>query len=160
MASPHPLSNGLYQPCSTRSGALYFFLSVFVLNLLKLLHVRVKKYFIFFIDPVLVCAARIIVPISLLKHFDPFLKFSKFTEEKLGQAEKTELDVHLENLLARADCTKNWTEKIFRQTEVLLQPNPSEALPQTPNPTSARVAPKNLPSLQALKVNSMKGPNP
>ncbi|MFT7817532.1 endophilin-B2-like isoform X10 [Arapaima gigas] len=49
----------------------------------------------------------------------------KFTEEKLGQAEKTELDAHLENLLARADCTKNWTEKIYRQTEILLQPNPS-----------------------------------
>ncbi|XP_008940236.1 PREDICTED: endophilin-B2, partial [Merops nubicus] len=48
-----------------------------------------------------------------------------FTEEKLGQAEKTELDAHFENLLARADCTKNWTEKILRQTEVLLQPNPS-----------------------------------
>uniref|UniRef100_A0A8C9W475 Endophilin-B2 n=1 Tax=Scleropages formosus TaxID=113540 RepID=A0A8C9W475_SCLFO len=50
---------------------------------------------------------------------------SSFTEEKLGQAEKTELDAHLENLLARADCTKNWTEKIYRQTEILLQPNPS-----------------------------------
>nr|XP_047909079.1 endophilin-B2 isoform X3 [Anser cygnoides] len=49
----------------------------------------------------------------------------KFTEEKLGQAEKTELDAHFENLLARADSTKNWTEKILRQTEVLLQPNPS-----------------------------------
>ncbi|KAK1787896.1 hypothetical protein P4O66_016379, partial [Electrophorus voltai] len=49
----------------------------------------------------------------------------QYTEEKLGQAEKTELDAHLENLLARGDCTKNWTEKIFRQTEILLQPNPS-----------------------------------
>ncbi|KAF3849417.1 hypothetical protein F7725_015914 [Dissostichus mawsoni] len=46
-------------------------------------------------------------------------------EEKLGQAEKTELDPHLENLISRADSTKNWTEKILRQTEVLLQPNPS-----------------------------------
>ncbi|XP_062340164.1 endophilin-B2b isoform X9 [Osmerus eperlanus] len=54
-----------------------------------------------------------------------FTRAVQFTEEKLGQAEKTELDAHLENLLARADCTKNWTEKIFRQTEVLLQPNPS-----------------------------------
>uniref|UniRef100_A0A8D0CI08 SH3 domain containing GRB2 like, endophilin B2 n=1 Tax=Scleropages formosus TaxID=113540 RepID=A0A8D0CI08_SCLFO len=34
---------------------------------------------------------------------------------QLGQAEKTELDAHLENLLAR----------IYRQTEILLQPNPS-----------------------------------
>lgn len=56
----------------------------------------------------------------------PVSSFLQFTEEKLGQAEKTELDAHLENLIARGDCTKNWTEKIFRQTEVLLQPNPSK----------------------------------
>uniref|UniRef100_A0A4W6G4S0 Endophilin-B1 n=1 Tax=Lates calcarifer TaxID=8187 RepID=A0A4W6G4S0_LATCA len=62
--------------------------------------------------------------------YHPRLEFvlsavSQFTEEKLGQAEKTELDAHFENLMSRADCTKNWTEKIYRQTEVLLQPNPS-----------------------------------
>uniref|UniRef100_H3C8T5 SH3 domain containing GRB2 like, endophilin B2 n=1 Tax=Tetraodon nigroviridis TaxID=99883 RepID=H3C8T5_TETNG len=54
-----------------------------------------------------------------------FTRAVQFTEEKLGQAEKTELDPHLENLLARADATKNWTEKVLRQTEALLQPNPS-----------------------------------
>uniref|UniRef100_UPI00358EA6C3 endophilin-B1 isoform X6 n=1 Tax=Myxine glutinosa TaxID=7769 RepID=UPI00358EA6C3 len=48
----------------------------------------------------------------------------QFTEEKLGHAEKTELDAHFENLMARADMTRHWTEKIMRQTEVLLQPNP------------------------------------
>ncbi|XP_030291292.1 endophilin-B2b isoform X3 [Sparus aurata] len=53
-----------------------------------------------------------------------FTRAVQFTEEKLGQAEKTELDAHLENLITRADGTKNWTEKILRQTEVLLQPNP------------------------------------
>ncbi|KAM4696541.1 endophilin-B2 [Rhinophrynus dorsalis] len=54
-----------------------------------------------------------------------FTRAVQFTEEKLGAAEKTELDAHFENLLSRADSTKNWTEKILRQTEVLLQPNPS-----------------------------------
>ncbi|XP_061529190.1 endophilin-B2-like isoform X3 [Phycodurus eques] len=54
-----------------------------------------------------------------------FTRAVQFTGEKLGQAEKTELDAHYENLMSRADCTKNWTEKICRQTEVLLQPNPS-----------------------------------
>uniref|UniRef100_A0A6Q2ZIK8 Endophilin-B1 n=1 Tax=Esox lucius TaxID=8010 RepID=A0A6Q2ZIK8_ESOLU len=54
-----------------------------------------------------------------------FTRAVQFTGEKLGQSEKTELDAHFENLLSRADSTKNWTEKIFRQTEVLLQPNPS-----------------------------------
>nr|XP_004671840.1 endophilin-B2 isoform X6 [Jaculus jaculus] len=54
-----------------------------------------------------------------------FTRAVQFTEEKFGQAEKTELDANFENLLARADSTKNWTERILRQTEVLLQPNPS-----------------------------------
>ncbi|KAF7237257.1 Endophilin-B2 [Varanus komodoensis] len=54
-----------------------------------------------------------------------FTRAVQFTEEKLGQAEKTELDAPFEKLLVRADSTKNWTEKILRQTEILLQPNPS-----------------------------------
>uniref|UniRef100_A0A3Q1JII5 Endophilin-B1 n=1 Tax=Anabas testudineus TaxID=64144 RepID=A0A3Q1JII5_ANATE len=52
----------------------------------------------------------------------------QFTEEKLGQAEKTELDAHLEKLLVRAESTKHWTERIMKQTEVLLQPNPNVRL--------------------------------
>ncbi|XP_072524962.1 endophilin-B1b isoform X2 [Salminus brasiliensis] len=54
-----------------------------------------------------------------------FSRAVQFTEEKLGQAEKTELDAHLENLLGRAEATKHWTEKVMRQTEVVLQPNPN-----------------------------------
>ncbi|KAJ8274429.1 hypothetical protein COCON_G00090540 [Conger conger] len=49
----------------------------------------------------------------------------QFTGEIFGQAEKTELDAHLETLLARAEYTKLWTEIIMKQTEVLLQPNPN-----------------------------------
>lgn len=65
--------------------------------------------------------------VPLIYTLDFFLTFFfQFTEEKLGQAEKTELDPHLDNLITRADGTKNWTEKILRQTEVLLQPNPSK----------------------------------
>uniref|UniRef100_A0A3P9PF20 Endophilin-B1 n=1 Tax=Poecilia reticulata TaxID=8081 RepID=A0A3P9PF20_POERE len=54
-----------------------------------------------------------------------FTRAVQYTEEKLGQAERTELDAHFENLMSRADCTKHWTEKIYRQTEYLLQPNPN-----------------------------------
>lgn len=63
--------------------------------------------------------------------FLQYTHFLQFTEEKLGQAEKTELDPHLENLISRADGTKNWTEKILRQTEVVLQPNPSKWITQS-----------------------------
>jgi len=43
----------------------------------------------------------------------------------LGQAEATEYDAHLENLIQKADRTKYWTERILSQTESVLQPNPS-----------------------------------
>jgi endophilin-B len=62
----------------------------------------------------------------LLTNFFPLLY--QFTEEKLGTAERTELDAHFENLLQRADKTKQWTEHIKRGTETLIQPNPSEMM--------------------------------
>uniref|UniRef100_A0AAY5KSJ4 BAR domain-containing protein n=1 Tax=Esox lucius TaxID=8010 RepID=A0AAY5KSJ4_ESOLU len=52
----------------------------------------------------------------------------QYTEEALGQAEKTELDSRLESLLDRAESTKTWTDKIISQTETLLQPNPGARL--------------------------------
>ncbi|XP_070776841.1 endophilin-B1-like [Enoplosus armatus] len=52
----------------------------------------------------------------------------QYTGESLGQADKTELEPGLEELLARADVTKTWTDQIISQTEVLLQPNPGARL--------------------------------
>lgn len=46
------------------------------------------------------------------------------TEETLGTSEKTELDAHLEHLAERANATKTWTEKILRNMEAVLTPNP------------------------------------
>ncbi|XP_070176299.1 endophilin-B1-like isoform X2 [Littorina saxatilis] len=57
-----------------------------------------------------------------------FNRAVQFTEEKLGTAEKTELDAHFENLLQRADKTKLWTENIKRATEALIQPNPNQRM--------------------------------
>ncbi|XP_045147980.1 endophilin-B1 [Echinops telfairi] len=68
----------------------------------------------------------------------------KFTEEKLGQAEKTELDAHLENLLSKAECTKTWTEKIMKQTEVLLQPNPNARIEEFVYEKLDRKAPSRI----------------
>ncbi|CAL8263180.1 unnamed protein product [Boreogadus saida] len=53
-----------------------------------------------------------------------FTRAVQFTEERLGQAERTEPDAELERLAGRADVTRLWTERICRQTEVLLRPNP------------------------------------
>lgn len=54
-----------------------------------------------------------------------FNRAVQFTEEKLGQAEKTEYDAHFETLLQRSDKTKDWTEKLIKQMEAVLQPNPT-----------------------------------
>lgn len=34
------------------------------------------------------------------------------------------MDSHFENLSERAECTKLWTEKLVRNTESVLTPNP------------------------------------
>uniref|UniRef100_A0A1A7YSA3 BAR domain-containing protein n=2 Tax=Iconisemion striatum TaxID=60296 RepID=A0A1A7YSA3_9TELE len=47
----------------------------------------------------------------------------QYTGESLGQADRTELDPGLEELLVRVDTTKTWTDKILSQVEVLLQPS-------------------------------------
>lgn len=51
----------------------------------------------------------------------------KYTEERLGTSDKTELDAHFETLAQRSDRTKFWTERLVGKTEAVLQPNPSEA---------------------------------
>jgi endophilin-B1 len=42
----------------------------------------------------------------------------------LGTSEKTELDAHFENLSQRCDLTKSWTEKLIRDVDAILTPNP------------------------------------
>ncbi|XP_071496176.1 endophilin-B1-like isoform X2 [Diadema antillarum] len=52
----------------------------------------------------------------------------QYTEEKLGNAEKTELDARYDNLQQRADRTRQWTESILAKTTSVLEPNPNSRL--------------------------------
>ncbi|XP_062296829.1 endophilin-B1-like [Scomber scombrus] len=52
----------------------------------------------------------------------------QYTGESLGQADRTELEPTLEELISRVDATKTWTDQIISQTEVFLQPNPGARL--------------------------------
>uniref|UniRef100_A0AAR5PET8 BAR domain-containing protein n=1 Tax=Dendroctonus ponderosae TaxID=77166 RepID=A0AAR5PET8_DENPD len=52
----------------------------------------------------------------------------QFTEEKLGKSEKTELDANFENLWERAENTKKITEKIVKNAEAVLIPNPGNRM--------------------------------
>ena len=49
----------------------------------------------------------------------------QYTEEKLGNAQKTEFDVDYESVNVVYEKTKKCAEKLKSQTEVTLQPNPS-----------------------------------
>jgi len=53
-----------------------------------------------------------------------FQRVVQMTEEKLGHSERTELDSHFENLAERAETTRVWTEKLVKDTEAALIPNP------------------------------------
>ncbi|XP_020786224.1 endophilin-B1a [Boleophthalmus pectinirostris] len=83
----------------------------------------------------------------------------QFTEEKLGQAEKTELDAHLENLLIRAENTKQWTERIMKQTEVLLQPNPNVRLEEFVYEKLEKKAPTRLNNHELLGQSMIEAGN-
>ncbi|KAM7392119.1 hypothetical protein PAMP_022752 [Pampus punctatissimus] len=52
--------------------------------------------------------------------------------------------------MSRADCTKNWTEKIYRQTEVLLQPNPSARIEEFLYEKLDRKAPSRITNAELL----------
>ncbi|KRX95327.1 Endophilin-B1 [Trichinella pseudospiralis] len=54
-----------------------------------------------------------------------FSRAVQFTGEKLGKAEKTELDAYFESLLQRADITEDHTKNILNCIENYLQPNPT-----------------------------------
>lgn len=57
-----------------------------------------------------------------------FNRAKQFTEEKLGNAEKTTYDTTTETLIHRSEMTKNLTERIITNTTNVLQPNPNERL--------------------------------
>ena len=49
----------------------------------------------------------------------------QYAEETIGTAERTELDSEYEQLAERADCYRQWTERIVSKLEAVIQPNPS-----------------------------------
>ena len=56
------------------------------------------------------------------------LLLKQFTEEKLGKAERTDLDPHFEDLGRKTDKVKTYTEKLVKDTEAVLVPNPGKIL--------------------------------
>ena len=61
-----------------------------------------------------------------------FNRAKQFTEERLGKAERTENDPAFENLCQRTDKIKGYTEKLVKNSEAVLVPNPGKALHTAP----------------------------
>jgi len=57
-----------------------------------------------------------------------FNRAKQFTEERLGKAERTENDEAFENMATRSDKIKGYTEKMVKNTEAVLVPNPAARL--------------------------------
>lgn len=75
------------------------------------------------------------------------------TEEKLGTSEKTELDAHFENLWDRAENTKNWTEKLVKNTEAVLIPNPGNRIEDFIYEKIEKKRPSRLSNLEYLGLD-------
>ncbi|XP_075590756.1 SH3 domain containing GRB2 like, endophilin-B isoform X1 [Dermatophagoides farinae] len=54
-----------------------------------------------------------------------FTRAKQYAEETIGTAERTELDSEYEQLAERADCYRQWTERIVSKLEAVIQPNPN-----------------------------------
>lgn len=83
----------------------------------------------------------------------------QLTEEKLGTSEKTELDAHFENLAERSDTTKLWTEKILRDTEAVLTPNPGNRVEDFLFEKIEKKRPNRLSNLEYLGLDMMEAGN-
>lgn len=81
----------------------------------------------------------------------------QLTEEKLGTSEKTEMDAHFEHLNERSDCTKTWTEKIVRDTEAALIPNPANRVEDFIFEKIEKQKSKRLSNLEYLGLDMIEG---
>ncbi|XP_032293181.1 endophilin-B2 isoform X3 [Drosophila virilis] len=77
----------------------------------------------------------------------------QLTEEKLGTTERTEYDIHFQNLAERADVTKTWTEKLVRDTESVLIPNPQNRVEDYIFEKIEKSKPKRLSNLEHLALD-------
>ncbi|XP_033253851.1 endophilin-B1-like isoform X1 [Drosophila miranda] len=74
-------------------------------------------------------------------------------EEKLGTTERTEYDLHFQNLAERADVTKAWTEKLVKDTESVLIPNPQNRVEDYIFEKIDKSKPKRVSNLEHLALD-------
>ncbi|XP_043675542.1 endophilin-B1 isoform X3 [Vespula pensylvanica] len=83
----------------------------------------------------------------------------QLTEETLGTSEKTELDAHLEHLAERANATKTWTEKVLRNMEAVLTPNPGNRIEDFFYEKIDKKKPNRLSNLEYVGIDMIEAGN-
>ncbi|XP_043278846.1 endophilin-B1 isoform X2 [Venturia canescens] len=83
----------------------------------------------------------------------------QLTEETLGTSEKTELDAHFEHLAERANMTKTWTEKILRNMEAVLTPNPGNRIEDFFYEKIDKKKPNRLSNLEYVGIDMIEAGN-
>lgn len=77
----------------------------------------------------------------------------------MGTSEKTELDAHFENLWERAESTKTATEKIVRNAEAVLIPNPGNRIEDFIFEKIEKKRPARLSNLEYLGLEMIEAGN-
>ncbi|XP_042228187.1 endophilin-B1-like isoform X4 [Homarus americanus] len=83
----------------------------------------------------------------------------QYTEEKIGSAEKTELDGHFESLSLQTDSAKQWTEKLLAGAESVLIPNPGNRVEDMIFEKIEKRRPNRLSNLEYLGLDMVQAGN-
>ncbi|XP_045133936.1 endophilin-B1-like isoform X2 [Portunus trituberculatus] len=83
----------------------------------------------------------------------------QYTEEKIGSAEKTELDRHFESLSLQADAARQWTEKLVIGAEAVLIPNPGNRVEDMIFEKIEKRRPNRLSNLEYLGLDMVQAGN-
>ncbi|XP_023306516.2 endophilin-B1 isoform X2 [Lucilia cuprina] len=84
-----------------------------------------------------------------------FSRVVQLTEERLGTTERTEYDSEFQNLAERADVTKTWTEKIVKDVESVLVPNPQNRVEDFIFEKIDKSKPQRLSNLEYLALDML-----
>lgn len=88
-----------------------------------------------------------------------FTRAVQYTEEKIGSAEKTELDHHFESLSLQSDAARQWTEKLVTGAEAVLIPNPGNRVEDMIFEKIEKRRPNRLSNLEYLGLDMVQAGN-
>ncbi|KAK3855640.1 hypothetical protein Pcinc_036479 [Petrolisthes cinctipes] len=83
----------------------------------------------------------------------------QYTEERIGNAEKTELDQNFETLSQQADSARVWTEKLVNGAEAVLIPNPGNRMEDMIFEKIEKRRPNRLSNLEYLGLDMVQAGN-